>query len=112
MRQQKRALWYRFSKGHLSVLFAKSVPLRTGTILGFLALTLIFAASLHAEVRAFPVPWRAKEGPPVITFTDLPGAGNIKIFTVAGEEVVNLTIPAGINQLPWPVVNASGRKVA
>lgn len=70
------------------------------------------AANLHAETRAFPIPWRAKESGPHITFTDLPGGGNIKIYTVAGDEVVNLPIPAGTGQIQWPVTNSSGRKVA
>ena len=70
------------------------------------------AANLRAETRAFPVPWLAKESGPNITFTDLPGSGNIRIYTVAGEEVTNLTIPAGANLLQWPVTNASGRRVA
>jgi hypothetical protein len=110
-------MWYRFSVGHFwsTVRFVvgqriwKSVPLRTGTVL---AIGLLFASSLHAEVRAYPVPWVAKESGPNIVFTDLPGSGNIRIFTVSGEEVVNLPIPAGANQLPWGVVNSSGRKVA
>src|SRR5689334_18644607 len=70
------------------------------------------AANLRAEVRAFPVPWVAKQSGPNIVFTDLPGSGSIKIYTVAGEEVINLPIPSGANQLQWAVVNSSGRKVA
>ena len=70
------------------------------------------ASVLRAETRAYPVPWLAKQSGPNIIFTDLPGSGNIKIFTVAGEEVVNLTIPPGTNQLTWAVTNSSGRKVA
>ena len=70
------------------------------------------AAPLRAETRAFPVPWVARQSGPNITFTDLPGSGNIKIFTVAGEEVVNLPIPSGTSQLSWPVINSSGRKLA
>lgn len=81
-----------------------------------IAATLVLAAAavsaLHAETRAYPVPWLARESGPNIIFTDLPGSGNIKIFTVAGEEVTDLTIPPGTNQLSWPVTNASGRKVA
>jgi hypothetical protein len=70
------------------------------------------AANLRAEVRAYPVPWVAKQSGPNIVFTDLPGSGTIKIFTVAGEEVVSLPIPAGSNLIQWPVTNSSGRKVA
>ena len=82
---------------------------------------IIFAASLlliaagaaaRAETRAYPVPWNAKQSGPNIVFTDLPGSGNIRIFTVSGEEVINISIPAGTNQLAWSVVNSSGRRVA
>jgi hypothetical protein len=72
----------------------------------------LFAPTLRAETRAYPVPWVATNSPPYIVFTDLPGAGTIKIYTVAGDEVANLTIASGQNQLTWPVVNASGRKLA
>jgi hypothetical protein len=84
----------------------KRVILMTAFLVG------AWAPALRAEVRAFPVPWVAKESPPNITFTDLPGGGNIKIYTVAGEEVINLPIPSGTNLLQWPVVNSSGRKLA
>jgi hypothetical protein len=49
---------------------------------------------------------------PYIAFTDLPGAGTIKIFSVAGDEVATLPIPAGDNTVKWFVTNGSGRKVA
>jgi len=78
-----------------------------------MAFSLGFLASIsYAETRAFPVPWVAKESPPNIVFTDLPGSGNIKIFTVSGEEVISLPIQPGQNQLSWSVINSAGRKVA
>ncbi len=72
----------------------------------------ILASVSHAETRAYPVPWVATDSPPYIVFTDLPGSGNIRIFTVAGDEVISLPIQPGQNQLTWPVVNSTGHKVA
>ncbi|MBV9079551.1 MAG: T9SS type A sorting domain-containing protein [Elusimicrobia bacterium] len=74
-------------------------------------LVLLFAPTLHAETRAYPVPWVAKDNTDIV-FTDLPGAGSIKIFTVSGEEVTTLPIAQGQNQLHWSVVNSSGRKLS
>ena len=72
----------------------------------------LLASAGHAETRAYPVPWVATNSPPNIVFTDLPGSGNIRIFTVAGDEVASLSIQPGQNTLSWPVTNSSGRKLA
>ena len=72
-------------------------------------LVLLFAPTLHAETRAYPVPWVAKDNTDIV-FTDLPGAGSIKIFTVSGHWVKTLN-PAG-NTIAWDLTNDSGDKVA
>ena len=82
-------------------------PIIVALLLGIAGVSVV-----QAETRAYPVPWLARQSGPNIVFTDLPGSGSIKIFTVAGEEVVDLTIPPGTNQMTWSVTNASGHKVA
>ena len=71
----------------------------------------LFASVSIAETRAYPVPFVAKDDTDIV-FTDLPGSGNIRIFTVSGDEVTTLPIPPGQNILHWPVTNSSGKKVA
>jgi len=82
------------------------------TVIAASFLLMMASGAAQAETRAFPVPWNAKQSGPNITFTDLPGSGNIRIYTVSGEEVTNISIAPGTNQLSWPVTNSSGRKVA
>jgi len=75
-------------------------------------LSVILTAPGWAKIRVYPVPWvssRHQSNP--ITFTDLPASGTIKIFTVSGEEVVELSIPTD-GQKEWDGKNASGRNVA
>jgi membrane-bound inhibitor of C-type lysozyme len=69
------------------------------------------ALNLHAEPHAFPVPFVAKQHT-TIAFTDLPGTGTIKIFTIAGEEVASLTIASGELIKQWNVTTSSGKKLA
>lgn len=87
--------------------------MKTSILLLALVSLAVFAPVSRAETRAYPVPWVATDsGVPDITFTDLPGSGNIRIFTVSGDEVISLPIQPGQNTLSWRVVNASGRRVA
>jgi len=74
---------------------------------------MLFAAPLFAEPHAFPVPFVSKQHTSIF-FSDLPGPGNIKIFTISGEEVIDLPIPPGQGQIEWPgpLTNSAGEKVA
>ena len=84
-------------------------PLR---ILAFLLVGTL-ATMVRAETKAYPVPWIARESVhPYVEFTDLPGAGTVRIYTVSGEEVISLPVATGQSSLKWFVVNSSGRKAA
>ena len=80
-------------------------------LLAFSLLCLI-AATAAAAPHAFPVPFVAKQHQEKIWFTELPGTGKVEIFTINGEEVVELPIPSGSGQIEWNVTNSSGKKVA
>src|SRR5690349_15723296 len=83
--------------------------------IGMIALSLFICAPLFADdPHAFPVPFAPGKDPTQtkITFTDLPGHGSIKIYTIDGELVVELPIAPGQSILDWPVTNKSGEKVA
>jgi hypothetical protein len=83
---------------------------KTGLIALAFSAGLLASVSM-AETRAYPVPFVAKDDTDIV-FTDLPGSGNIRIFTVNGDEVATLSIQPGQNVLHWPVTNSSGKKVA
>ncbi len=69
------------------------------------------AGVVFAEPHAFPVPFVAKQHTS-LTFTELPDAGSISIFTVDGDKVIELQIPAGAGILQWNVKNSGGKNVA
>ncbi len=82
----------------------------------FLALVLgsiLVAPILADEPHAFPVPFAPAKNPSqtAISFTNLPGSGTVKVYTVDGQLVTNLDIPPG-GLLDWPVTNTKGQKVA
>lgn len=66
---------------------------------------------VFAETHAYPVPFVAKKHTG-ITFTDLPGAGSIKVFTIDGEEVADLVIAPGEILKQWNVTSSNGKKLA
>jgi hypothetical protein len=67
--------------------------------------------NLWAEPHAFPNPFVGKNHTN-ITFTDLPGSGWIKIFTINGEEVASLRLSPGELTKQWDVTNSAGKKLA
>ena len=77
-----------------------------------ISLILIFPVLAMGEPHAFPVPWVATQDGNVIHFTELPGEGSIKIFTVVGEEVIHLRFGPGDLSLEWNITNSSGEKVS
>jgi hypothetical protein len=79
----------------------------------FAGMTLLLAVNLlSAAPHAFPVPYVPKDGHINITFTNLPGSGSIKIFTINGEEVASLSVAPGELIKNWPVTNKDGKKLA
>src|SRR5687768_12391161 len=80
----------------------------TASLLLGLAMT-----NANAAPYAYPVPFVANDpSHDLIRFKDLPGAGSIRIFTIAGEEVRKIDINPGDLILPWDLKNASGKTVA
>ena len=83
-----------------------------------------------SEVYVYPVPFRpngpnAGTGPGQtgaefvsgvagtgITFSSLPTEGTIDIYTLSGQRVKTLNIPATPNELQWDVKNSAGHSVA
>ncbi|MBI5623785.1 MAG: T9SS type A sorting domain-containing protein [Elusimicrobia bacterium] len=74
-----------------------------------------------SSAYAFPVPWAPNSGDPLngtlargITFTNLPSAGEIEIYTVTGRLVKTLAIPPALfpAQLNWNVKNEAGQDAA
>ncbi len=72
-------------------------------------------------VRAYPVPFSPNSGNSdrygdwtrLITFTDLPAYGKIRIFTIAGDLVRTLDVgPQDVNTKKWDVRNSAGQIVA
>lgn len=65
------------------------------------------------DAHAFPTPFRPSRGHSRITFTALPAAVNINIYTISGELVHTMSKNNPADSLIWePVVNAKGSNVA
>ena len=96
--------------------FWAKAPRRLLSAVLFVAAALTIGGALRADdPYAYPVPYVAKneDASSGITFANLPQSGTIKVFTVDGEQVVELTISPGDYLKSWnPVVNSSGQKVA
>lgn len=75
-------------------------------------LVALIAGPLAAQPYAYPVPFVAQRGDSEIIFKDLPGAGRIRIFTIAGDEVTSLPLAPGQDQYSWSVTNSAGEKLA
>lgn len=73
-----------------------------------------------SAVYAFPVPWKPRSSDTAhygnlsggITFTSLPTQGTIRIYTLLGELVTSIDIPAGSTTVSWLGTNGRGENVA
>lgn len=81
------------------------------TFLGTLFLLVMPMMSVLAVPRVFPVPFIASRDQ-VLTFTDLPGSGVIRIYNIVGEQVAELNIAPGENPKSWNLVGSSGKMLA
>lgn len=63
------------------------------------------------NVRAYPNPFRPSKGHSEMTFSDIPVESKIKIYTLTGELLRELTADSG-GQAPWNGKNNSGEDVA
>ena len=64
-----------------------------------------------SNVYAFPNPWDVRKNPPaVVTIQNVPNGATIKIFTVSGFHVTDLTASNKI--ATWDLKNSSGKDVA
>ena len=83
-------------------------------ILKVIGTVMLLAAPGFAEPHAYPVPFTPSRNAAhtVITFTDLPGAGTVKIFTIEGRLVAERHLAPGQDIWDWPVTNTKGEKVA
>lgn len=69
------------------------------------------------EVLIYPSPWKILSGgkfdASVLTFDRLPSDGTIRIFTLAGEKIIELPFTsADSGRVTWDGANAFGKKVA
>ena len=71
----------------------------------------LFASTLSG-VHVYPVPFVPSKGDTVITFTGLPSAATIKIFSAGGHIVQVLEETDGDGLLLWDVRNSDGSDVA
>ncbi len=69
------------------------------------------AFSAVLDIHAYPIPFRASEGLPGITFTNLPEKSKITIATVSGDVVRNVA-DIGPLEWVWDVRNDKGRQLA
>ncbi|MBI3293022.1 MAG: carboxypeptidase regulatory-like domain-containing protein [Elusimicrobia bacterium] len=79
----------------------------TVTTLGTFALIRGVGSGLDLA-HAFPVPFKPAVGHTRIFFTNLPVQATIRIYTVSGDLVRELTTSDGSGQLAWDVTNAEG----
>lgn len=77
------------------------------TQLGVYGLFLVPDMDLSRAI-AFPVPFKPSEGHQRITFANLSTEATIKIYTIAGELVRELSVPSGEGILFWDVTNDRG----
>lgn len=70
------------------------------------------AATGLADAYPYPVPFRPSKGHTKITFTGLGQTTRIRIFTVAGDKVADLTSNSIDGKYDWGVVNSAGQPVA
>ena len=112
---EQRDLWVKQTGASLNT-SSRTVSLPVGhfSSYGLLALP---DADLR-PVYAYPVPFRPNAGDPArygtwaqgITFTNLPGYGSVKIYTLSGRLVRDLPVTAVT--LNWDVKNSDGAAVA
>ncbi len=89
----------------------KPIIVRSASFIALLTVLFCAPRLSFAEPHVFPNPFIAKDHA-FVRFTDLPGPGSIRIFTVSGEKVADITIAAGEDPKKWDVVNSSGDKLA
>ena len=112
---EPRALWLRLPGATVDTA-GRTV---TGVTPHFSVYALIGAADTTVDdVHPFPVPWAPNSGNPLngtlaggITFTNLPTQGTISIYTLSGQLVRSIPIPAFSVAVVWDVKTPSGQNV-
>jgi kumamolisin len=65
------------------------------------------------NVYAYPNPWDVRKNPPsVVTLANVPTAATIKIFTISGFLVKDLSATGAHNTATWDLTNNAGQSVA
>jgi len=75
----------------------------------------ILAASIATSLdsaHAYPVPFKPADGHTAIHFVNLSADVHVRIYTIMGEEVTDLTDPNLTGQIDWNVKNSGGTNVA
>jgi hypothetical protein len=65
-----------------------------------------------STAHPYPVPWTPRSGRPGITFTDIGDLATIRIFTLSGALVREISTGETMSQYDWDLKNASGEPVA
>ena len=68
-------------------------------------------SSTVKTARAFPNPWRLSQGPPAMTFSLLPANARLRIYTLSGLLVKDLSADSS-GMASWDGTNQSGRPAA
>ncbi len=61
---------------------------------------------------AWPVPYKPSAGHTVINFVGLAADSKVKVYTIMGELVADLSDPTNSGTIQWPVTNLDGDRVA
>jgi hypothetical protein len=101
-------LWIKIPGSHIDA--ANKLVVAVTYNLGMIAV-MGSASDDVSNVIAFPVPFVAKKHDK-ISFRNLPDSGSIKIYTVSGELVKEISFgPGRPDPLPWDVKNSDGQNL-
>jgi hypothetical protein len=87
----------------------------TLSVTGGLVPVIVGAAAPKTDLSAahcYPVPFKPSEGHTKITFQDLTGKAEIRIYTIAGELVRSLSKSDANDYFDWDVRNSKGEQLA
>lgn len=80
----------------------------------FLIIALFSVSCYATDPHAYPVPFTPNRNPAhtQITFKDVPAEGTIKIFTINGVKVREVSIPTGAGVADWDGKTSDGKNAA
>jgi hypothetical protein len=88
--------------------------MKRAVLAALIALTTIVApvSAGLTGFNVFPNPFRPSRGHTTVTFDNISGGGEIKIYNTAGRLVFEKTLDASQTSFVWDVKNTSGKNIA